>query len=157
MKKANKKIPPKRPRKDGPAARSKARRFVLQALYQMKLTGMSAGDVERQFRQDHDMKRVDTEYLHQILSNINKIRGDLAETIATRIDRQFDELDPVEAAVLYIGCYELIHRIDVPYRVAINESVELAKQFGAAESHKLVNSVLDSIAKDHRANEYNRR
>ena len=157
MKKANKKMPAKVPKKNTPAARSKARRFLLQALYQMKLTGMSAGDVERQFRQDHDMKRVDTEYLHQILSNINKIRGDLTDAIAPKLDRQFEELDPIEAAVLYIGCYELIHRIDVPYRVAINESVELAKQFGAAESHKLVNSVLDRIAEEHRANEYNRR
>ncbi len=152
-----KKPPKKLPKKNSPAARSKARRFVLQALYQMKLTGMSAGDVERQFRQDHDMKRVDTEYLHQILSNINLIRGDLTDVIALKIDRKFDELDPVEAAVLYIGCYELIHRIDIPYRVAINESVELAKQFGAAESHRLVNSVLDSIAAEYRASEYNRR
>ena len=150
-------MPRKVPKKNTPAARSKARRFVLQALYQMKLTGMNAGDVERQFRQDHDMKRVDTEYLHEILSSINRIKGDLTETIAPKLDREFEELDPVEAAALYIGCYELLHRIDIPYRVAINESVELAKQFGAAESHKLVNAVLDSIAEECRTNEYGRR
>jgi N utilization substance protein B len=103
------------------------------------------------------MKRVDREYLHQLLSGINKVKGDLAELIGKKLERKFEELDAVEAAALYIGCFELVHRIDIPYRVAINESVELAKQFGATESHKLVNSVLDSIAKECRSAEYGRR
>jgi len=156
MKKENKNKR-KAPKKDSTAARSKARRFVLQALYQMKFTGMSAGDVERQYRQDYDMKRVDRVYLHEILSGINKVRGDLSEMIGKKLERKFEELDPVEAAALYIGCFELVHRIDIPYRVAINESVELAKQFGATESHKLVNSVLDRIAEECRPTEYGRR
>jgi len=140
-----------------PAARSKARRFVLQALYQMKLSDCSASEVETQLFQDHDMKKVDTEYLHELLSGINSNRGDLTTLITSKLDREFDELDPVEMAALNIGCYELLHRIDVPYRVVINEGVELAKRFGAAESHKLINSVLDSLAKDHRSAEFGRR
>jgi len=140
-----------------PAARSKARRFVLQALYQMKLSDCSATEVETQLFQDHDMKKVDTEYLHELLSGINRYRIELTDLITPKLEREFDELDPVEVAALCVGSYELIHRLDIPYRVVINESVELAKRFGAAESHKLVNSVLDSLAKDHRSAEFGRR
>ncbi|MDG1205119.1 MAG: transcription antitermination factor NusB [Pseudomonadales bacterium] len=143
--------------KNSPAARSKARRFVLQALYQMHMTGTTAAEVETQFRQDHDMKRVDTEYLHDVLIGIAKQKSELIEQLTAQLDRAFEELDPVETAALKIGAFELIHRVDVPYRVVINEGVELVKQFGASESHKLVNTVLDSLAKVHRQAEYARR
>ena len=143
--------------KNSPAARSKARRFVLQALYQMHMTGTTAAEVETQFRQDHDMKRVDTEYLHDVLIGIAKQKSELIEQLSPQLDRAFEELDPVETAALKIGAFELIHRVDVPYRVVINEGVELVKQFGASESHKLVNTVLDSLAKVHRQAEYARR
>ena len=143
--------------KNSPAARSKARRFVLQALYQMHMTGTTAAEVETQFRQDHDMKRVDTEYLHDVLMGIAKQKSELIAQLTPQLDRAFEELDPVETAALKIGAFELIHRVDVPYRVVINEGVELVKQFGASESHKLVNTVLDSLAKIHREAEYARR
>lgn len=143
--------------KNSPAARSKARRFVLQALYQMHMTGTTAAEVETQFRQDHDMKRVDTEYLHDVLIGIAKNRSELIAQVTPQLDRKFEELDPVETAALKIGAFELMHRADVPYRVVINEGVELVKQFGASESHKLVNTVLDSLAKIHREAEYARR
>ncbi|MFT7684666.1 MAG: N utilization substance protein B [Candidatus Azotimanducaceae bacterium] len=143
--------------KKTPAARSKARRFVLQALYQMKFSGCTAAEVETQLFQDHDMKNVDTEYLHELLSGINAKKGELSELIAPKLDRKYDELDPVEVAALLIGSFELSARLDIPYRVVINEGVELAKRFGAAESHKLINSVLDSLAKDHRESEFGRR
>ncbi|MBV1876487.1 MAG: transcription antitermination factor NusB [Pseudomonadales bacterium] len=136
--------------KTTPAARSKARRFVLQALYQMSLSGCSSTDVETQFFQDHDMKRVDTLYLHELLTGINANRTELKTAVATKLDREFDELDPVESAALYVGAYELLYRMDIPYRVSISESVELAKKFGASESYKLVNTVLDELAKTHR-------
>lgn len=143
--------------KNSPAARSKARRFVLQALYQMHMTGTTAAEVETQFRQDHDMKRVDTEYLHDVLIGISKNKSELIAQVTPQLDRKFEELDPVETAALKIGAFELMHRADVPYRVVINEGVELVKQFGASESHKLVNTVLDSLAKIHREAEYARR
>ncbi|MCB1644328.1 MAG: transcription antitermination factor NusB [Pseudomonadales bacterium] len=136
--------------KSTPAARSKARRFALQALYQVQLNTSSLWDVEQQFKQDHDMKRVDTTYFHGLLAGIATNREALQEAVTEWLDRPWDELDPIEKSVLQIGAFELMHRIDVPYRVVINESVELAKQFGAAESHKYVNSILDQLAKIHR-------
>ena len=133
-----------------PAARSKARRFTLQALYQIQLTGQGAGEVEQQFRDDHDMKRVDTDYFHDLLSGIQRVQATLWETIDPLLDRKRDELDPVEKAVLLLGTFELQERIDVPYRVVINESIELARMFGASESHKFVNSILERVAKESR-------
>jgi N utilization substance protein B len=139
------------------AARSKARRFTLQALYQMQLTGDSASVVEQQFLNDHEMKRVDTTYFHEVLSGIAAGQDGLLETITPHLDRDLSEIDPVEKAVLLIGAYELKERIDIPYKVVINESVELAKQFGATDSFKYVNSILDQLAKSYRSVELTRR
>lgn len=143
--------------KTTPAARSKARRFALQALYQIQMTDCSASAAEQEFLQDHDMKRVDREYLHALLAGTASHKQNLIDLVTPKLSREFAELDPVEKAILYIGCYELAHRIDVPYRVVINEGVELARQFGASESHKLINSVLDQLARDLRAVESARR
>ncbi len=134
----------------GNAARSKARRFALQALYQMKLTGASAADVEAQFRQDFDMKRVDIEFLHELLTVIAREQDALTEIFSAHLDRDVGELDAVACAALLIGSFELVHRIDIPYRVAIDEAIELAKQFGGEDSHKLVNSVLDPLTREYR-------
>ena len=139
------------------AARSKARRFTLQALYQMQLTGDSASVVEQQFLSDHEMKRVDTTYFHEVLSGIAAEQDSLLEVITPHLDRDLSEIDPVEKAVLLIGAYELKERIDIPYKVVINESVELAKQFGATDSFKYVNSILDQLAKLYRSVELSRR
>lgn len=141
-------------KKPSPASRSKARRFVLQALYQMHMSGTSAVDVFAQFQQAHDMKRVDTEYLRGLLIGIDAHRAELLALIGPKLERKLKELDPIETAALLIGTYELQHKIELPYRIAINEGVELAKQFGATESHKLVNSVLDALARDLREPEY---
>jgi N utilization substance protein B len=141
-------------KKPSPASRSKARRFVLQALYQIHMSGTSAVDVYAQFRQSHDMKRVDTEYLQGLLIGIDTHRAELLALIGPKLERKIEELDPIETAALLIGTYELQHKIELPYRIAINEGVELAKQFGATESHKLVNSVLDALARDLREPEY---
>ncbi len=139
------------------AARSKARRFTLQALYQMQLTGDSARTVEEQFLADHDMKRVDTAYFHDLLSGIAAREEYLLETIVPVLDRTLEEIDPVEKAILLIGSFEMADRIDIPYRVVINESVELAKLFGAEESFKYINSILDSLARQFRQVEMGRR
>ncbi|MCB1691876.1 MAG: transcription antitermination factor NusB [Pseudomonadales bacterium] len=120
---------------------------MLQALYQMQLADCSAAEAERQFRQDYDMKRVDTEYFHDVLSGIERERVDIMSALDPLLGRESKALDPVERAVLLIGAFELLYRIDIPYRVVINESVELARQFGAAESHRFVNSALDALAK----------
>ncbi len=156
--------------KKTPAAKSRARRFALQALYQVQFAEASAGQVELQFRQDHDMKRVDTEFFHDLVSGIMHARGDLEQDIEDILvqnaegeaaaenqtdegsevenkPRSLDDLDPVAKAVLLIGAFELINRIEIPYKVVLNESIELAKQFGGAESHRFVNQVLDKMAK----------
>lgn len=132
------------------AARAKARRFALQALYQMEMTGATVAEVENQFRQDYDLKRVDTGFLHDLLAGIDAERETLTELVSARLDRAESELDAVTRAALLIGAFEVVHRIDVPFRVAINEGVELAKQFGGEDSHKLVNSVLDSLSVEFR-------
>ena len=132
------------------AARRKARRFTLQALYQMQFTGDSASVVEQQFLCDHDMKRVDTTYFHELLSGIASQQEILLEAIKPKLDRDLKEIDPVEKAILLIGGFELMERIDVPYKVVIDEGVELAKLFGASGSFKYVNSILDQLAKQYR-------
>lgn len=141
-------------KKPTPASRSKARRFVLQALYQMQLNGDDAVDVYAQFVKEHDMKRVDTKYLRELLLGIEANRDGLLEMIAPKLERDLAELDPIETGALLVGAFELKSRLELPYRIAINEGVELAKQFGGAESHRLVNSVLDALAKELREVEY---
>jgi N utilization substance protein B len=141
------------PGKRKPAKRRKARRFVMQSLYQHKMTGLSVVEIEQQFKQDHDMRKVDVDYYHDLLIGISKQQDDLDSEIQSTIDRDFADLDPVELSILRMGVYELMHRIDVPFKVVINEGVELAKLFGSTDGHKYVNSVLDVLSLKHRATE----
>lgn len=129
------------------AARQKARKFVLQALYQMQLTDISAPDVEKEFTEEHNMRRADTDYFHEVLSGIAKSKEQLDEHIIGAIDRDISELGHIEISILRMGVLELVNRIDIPFKVVINEHVELARSFGAAESHRFINSVLDRLAK----------
>ena len=135
------------------AARSKARRFLLQAMYQAELTDEDYSSVADPFIADHNMKRADLTYFREILNGLQVKYDRLRSCIAAKLDRDFAELDPIEKSILLLGAYELIARIDIPYRVVINEGVELAKSFGATESYKLVNSVLDALSKDIRRTE----
>ena len=132
----------------GTAARSKTRRFLLQAMYQAELTGEEYGSVVDPFIADHNMKRADLSYFREILAGIHLAVDDLQTLITLKLDRGFDELDPIEKSILLLGAYELQSRIDIPYKVVINEGIELAKVFGASESFKLINSVLDELSKD---------
>jgi len=136
------------------AARSKARRFLLQAMYQAELTGEDYSSIAVPFIADHNMKRADISYFREILNGLQARYDQLSVDIATKLDRDFAELDPIEKSILLLGAYELSARIDIPYRVVINEGVELAKSFGATESYKLVNSVLDALSKDMRCVEH---
>ena len=141
-------------RKPVRAARRKARRFILQSLYQHKISGTSCPELERQFLQDHDMRKVDVDYYHDVLVGIFEQQVILDAEIDDVIDRNFSELDPVELSILQLGAYELMNRIDIPYKVVINEGVELEKTFGAADGHKYVNSILDVLARKHRSVEH---
>lgn len=133
--------------------RRNARSFALQALYQWTLAGQAPHEIEAQFRVDNDMSNTDTQLFAELLRGVTGAHRDLDEAFRPFLDRPLDDLDPVELNVLRIGAYELVHRLQVPYRVAINESVELAKVFGATESHKYVNGILDKLAQRVRAAE----
>lgn len=126
----------------------------MQSLYQHKISGTSIAEIEQQFLQDHDMRKVDLDYFHDLLLGISNQQANIDAEIRTTIDRDFSELGPVELSILQLGVYELIHRIDVPYKVVINEAVELAKIFGAADGHKYVNSILDVLSRKHRSMEH---
>ena len=130
-----------------PAARSKARHFIMQALYQWHMSGNSLNVIEAEFHTDNNMSKVDTEYFHEILHGVP------AQLTATDEDfvpylkgLTLAQLDPITLALLRMASYEMRHRIDVPYKVVINEAVNLAKRFGATDSHKFINGVLDRVA-----------
>ncbi len=134
--------------KPSPAARTKSRQFLVQALYQAQLSDATYAEVAEPFIEDHNMKRADLDYFRDALRAIDQDEQSLREMINVAGDKTFDELDPIERGVLLLGCYELKTRIDVPFRVVINEAIELAQSFGATDSYKYVNSVLDKLAAD---------
>ncbi|PTU74140.1 transcription antitermination factor NusB [Pseudomonas mangrovi] len=135
------------------ATRRVARTLAMQALYQWHVAGQSLNEIEAQFRVDNDFSGVDGAYFHEILHGVPRLKTELDELIAPCLDRALDELDPVELAILRLCAYELQQRVDVPYKVVINEGIELAKVFGATDGHKFVNGVLDKLAPRLRAAE----
>ena len=130
------------------ARRRKARHFGLQALYQWTLSGASATDIEAEFRVDNDFQHTDGEYFSAVLRGVTADVESLEDLFSPALDRALDELDPIERNLLRLGTFELRDRIDVPYKVVISEAVALAKKFGATDSHKYVNAVLDNTARD---------
>lgn len=127
------------------AQRRRARRLLLQALYQWQIADGEILDIIKQFR-DENPGKMDWEYFEEVFTAIPDEVATMDARLAPLLDRDTKSLDPIERALLYLGTYELTHRIDVPYRVVINEAVELAKMFGATESHKYINGVLDKLA-----------
>ncbi|GMR17570.1 MAG: transcription antitermination factor NusB [Gammaproteobacteria bacterium] len=126
-----------------PGTRSRARELALQALYQLQLTDHSAAELLSQFHERPEYARVDRDYFDGLMSGVCERRPQLQERIAAFADRPVVQLDPVELAILLIGFHELEWQPEVPFRVVINESVKLAKRFGAVDGHKYVNAVLD--------------
>lgn len=138
-----------------PAARRKARHYGLQALYQWQMTKYPVSEIELQFLTDYDFTRVDVEYFHDIIHHVPANLEELQTAFIPHLDRELDELDPIELSLLRLGSYELVKRIDIPYKVVINECVSLAKKFGATDGHKYINGVLDKLAQEVRAVEVN--
>lgn len=136
-----------------PAARKKARKLALQALYQWQMAGSSLVAVEAEFCEDNDMRKVDKEYFSELLHRIPMQISRLDELVTPFLDRPLQELTPIELIILRIGAFELAERKDVPYRVIINEGVNLAKAFGATDGHKYVNGILDKLAHNLRESE----
>lgn len=133
--------------------RNLARRCAVQALYQWHITQQNIGDIEAQFVTEHDVKKVDIAYFQELLHQVPGHVTELDAHYAKFLDRPVRELDPVECAILRMSVYELAYRLDIPYRVVINEGVDMAKIFGAEQSHKYVNGVLDKVARKLRATE----
>ena len=149
-------------------ARTRARELLVQALYQKQLAGHSQSELLEQFHDQAAYQRVDQAFFDEALPAICKSQDDLQHDgkhhggdsvlrhdIGQLIDRPFEQLDPVEVAVLLVGVYELRSRMDVPYRVVINEGVNLAKRFGALDGHKYINACLDVAARSFRHVEIN--
>ena len=128
-------------------SRRRARRRALQALYQWHLTGQDVGDIILQFREVQDFSNVDTELFATLVRKVSKGQADIDEKIEPFLDRPLKQLDVIEHVILSIGVYELMYSIEVPYQVVIDESINLAKQFGAEQGHTFVNGVLDKAAK----------
>lgn len=134
-----------------PTARRNTRFYALQAMYQWQINHTPSAELEADFLINHIKKKIDLAYFKELIHFIPKHFSELDEYMLPYLKRPLNELDPIEHAILRLGIYELVHRLDIPYRVSINESLELTKRFGSVEGYKFVNGVLDQVA--HRARE----
>lgn len=137
--------------------RSKARAAALQGLYQWGLTGQDVATIDLNFIVHHDIEGIDQAYFQELLKGVAQHQHGLDECIGPFLDRTIAEVDPVECAILRIGIFELLYRPEIPYRVVLNEAIELAKRFGAEQGHRYVNGILDKAARKVRAEEFQAR
>ena len=144
-----------RQRRDGidPVARSRARRRALQAVYAMQLSGADAKNAIAQFAHEQAHEVADLEYFEDLVRGVGTHHAELDAALAPFLDRGIEEVDPIERAMLRIAAYELQHRLDVPYRVIIDEALNTVKRFGSEHGHTYVNGVLDHAAVAWRAPE----
>ena len=119
----------------------------MQGLYQRHFSKSPISDIEAEFMVDNDMSKVDIMYFRDLLRGVHREQAELDRLIEPFLDRPLKEVDPVELAIVRLGAYELKCRIDVPYKVVINDGIEMAKRFGGTEGHKFVNSVLDKLSR----------
>jgi N utilization substance protein B len=135
------------------SARRRSRELATQGLYQWLLSGAPAGEIDAQLRDSQGFDKADKAHLDAILNGVISDAGALSADLAPCLDRPIEQLSPVERAVLLVAAYEFKQHLDIPYRVVINEAVELAKTFGGADGYKYVNGVLDKLALKLRATE----
>lgn len=131
-----------------PAARRKARGLAVQAIYSWQLSQNHVSDIEQQMLLDNDVSKIDVDYFQEIVRGVAAHYKEIDVALAPYTERPFEEVDQIEKAIIRLSAYELKYRTDVPYKVAINEGIELAKKFGADDSHRFVNGVLDKAVKD---------
>lgn len=136
--------------------RRKSRELVLKGVYRNFMNDMPVPQLVRDLHDDPDFERADEEYFEQLLRGVIAQIPELDDRLAQFVDRGIPELSPIEHAILCIAAYELIYDSSIPYRVAINEGVELAKRFGGTDGHKYVNGVLDKLAAEARPAEFSR-
>jgi len=131
-----------------PAARRKARGLAVQAIYSWQLSQNHVSDIEQQMLLDNDVSKVDVEYFKEIVRGVAAHHKELDTALMPYTERPYEEVDQIEKAIMRLSAYELKFRMDVPHKVVINEGIELAKKFGADDSHKFVNGVLDRAKAD---------
>lgn len=136
------------------AARSRARRRATQAIYAWQIGGNPMSAVIDEFRHEQDMEIADLDYFEDLLGGVERHCAELDESLAPFLDREVSQVDPIERAILRMSAYELHHRVDVPYRVVLNEAIEIAKRFGSEHGHTYINGVLDKAAREWRPTEY---
>ncbi len=137
----------------GAGARTRARELMVQALYQKQIAGHTTSELVAQFREDTAYARVDQAFFDELFPEISNGQADLEKKIDDLIDRPLEQLDPIELSILLIGVHELVAHVDIPYKVVINEGVNLAKRFGAQDGHKYINACLDAAAQSLRETE----
>lgn len=137
--------------------RHRARELALQGIYQWRVSGGDASDIEQQLQAEENVGRYDKKMFSRLLRGVLAHHAEVEALLAPHLDRPIDDLSPVEFAVLLLGAFELSRQPEVPYKVVINEAVELAKTFGGTDGHKYVNGVLDKLVPQVRALEFSAR
>ena len=127
-------------------SKTNARKAAVQALYQWQMTGQSLLEIEQQFNEEDWLKNAQKSYFRDLFHGIPQNLEAIDTAMVDFVDRPVDTIDPVERAILRLGVYELLYKIEMPYRVVLNEAINLAKEFGADGSHKYVNGILDKVA-----------
>ncbi|WP_206951454.1 transcription antitermination factor NusB [Trinickia acidisoli] len=135
------------------SARRRSRELATQGLYQWLLSGAPAGEIDAQLRGAQGFDKADHEHLDALLQGVIRENAEISADLAPCLDRPIEQLSPVERAVLLVAAFEFKHHVEIPYRVVINEAVELAKTFGGSDGYKYVNGVLDKLAVKLRATE----
>ena len=135
-------------------ARGKSRRLAMQAIYQWQMTGDSITDIKKQFFEENNMSKVDPEFFSESVSGVASSISEIDPYLEKNMPRSIESVDPVERSILRLAVYEFINRFDVPYKVVINEAVNITKEFCAENSHTFVNAVLDKVAKEIRHIEF---
>ncbi|MFI4918005.1 MAG: transcription antitermination factor NusB [Legionellales bacterium] len=133
------------------SGKRRARKLALQALYQWLMSGYDLHEIEAQYRIANNMERVDGDYFCRLLHGIPAHVDSLEASMVPFIDREVSSLNPIELTVLRIGSFELFYCPEIPYKVVLNESVSLTKEFGSQDGHRYVNGVLNNLARQVRA------
>ena len=133
------------------SSRHLARRAAVQALYQWDMTQQSRLEIEKHFLADDSLKKSDTEYFHELIREIPRLVEELDTNLSPNIDRDITQVDPIERAVLRLAAYELLHHTEIPYRVVLNEAIELSRTFGSENSYRFVNGILDKMGAEIRS------
>ncbi len=133
------------------SSRHLARRAVVQALYQWEMTQQSRLDIEKHFLADDSLKKSDTDYFHELIREIPRLVEELDTNLAPYIDRSISQVDPIERAVLRLAAYEMLHHPEIPYRVVLNEAIELSRTFGSDNGYRFVNGILDKMGAEIRS------